>query len=274
MDLSREILTAEIRFLRKLEEFFLSVFPGTNLESHGLTHHQRVWSYAKELLCYPETKKLSPIELLPVKMIIASYLHDIGMSVDPSPNHGIISRNFCEKFLRENDLIFSDFTDLLDAVENHDDKEYRTSQVNNPLLQILSVADDLDAFGYIGIYRYIEIYLMRGVGYEELGENIVKNVTIRFNNLKKSFGYIPQLMESHQPRYDTIKSFFNSYNDQLSSYTFGTGTPSGYCGVAEMIGKMVSEKIKLNDLVTFTNSRVSDQTIEWYFRELEKEMIT
>jgi hypothetical protein len=31
------------------------------------------------------------------------------------------------------------------------------------MLTILSVADDLDAFGYIGIYRYIEIYLERGI---------------------------------------------------------------------------------------------------------------
>ena len=32
----------------------------------------------------------------------------------------------------------------------------------NELLTILSVADDLDAFGFSGIFRYSEIYLIRG----------------------------------------------------------------------------------------------------------------
>ena len=37
------------------------------------------------------------------------------------------------------------------------------------LLTILSVADDLDAFGFIGIYRYSEIYLTRGIDPEKIG---------------------------------------------------------------------------------------------------------
>ena len=32
---------------------------------------------------------------------------------------------------------------------------------------ILSVADDLDAFGFTGIYRYLEIYLTRGINPED-----------------------------------------------------------------------------------------------------------
>ena len=41
--------------------------------------------------------------------------------------------------------------------------------INNDLLTILSVSDDLDAFGYIGIYRYTEIYLTRGIDPEKIG---------------------------------------------------------------------------------------------------------
>ena len=40
---------------------------------------------------------------------------------------------------------------------------------------MLSVADDLDAFGFTGIYRYSEIYLMRGINPNQLGHLIIEN---------------------------------------------------------------------------------------------------
>jgi HD superfamily phosphodiesterase len=269
MDLTREITSAETRFLTKLEEFFLFVFPENKLESHGLDHHRRVWLYSKELLRYQGTENLPHDELLPAKLIIAAYLHDVGMITDAGPRHGIHSRDLCEKFLRENNLRASDFTGLLDAVRNHDDKEYRTSH-KNQVLHILSVADDLDALGYIGIFRYLEIYLMRGVKFEELGVLINNNVISRFNNLKKSYGDITEFMERHNPRYEIIMNFFNSYIKQTGVYTFGTGTPSGYCGVVELIYKMVSEKISLRELISESNIDSMDQVIKLYFSEFRK----
>ena len=43
------------------------------------------------------------------------------------------------------------------------EKIYLRRQDRNDLLTVLSVADDLDAFGFTGIYRYSEIYLTRGI---------------------------------------------------------------------------------------------------------------
>jgi HD superfamily phosphodiesterase len=272
MDPSREILTAETRFLAKLEEFFLFVFPETKLESHGLDHHRRVWAYAKELLSYPGTGTIVQKELLPHKLLIAAYLHDIGMVVDSGPKHGIHSRELCEEFLKKCKLHLLDHIDLLDAIENHDDKEYRTSQIGNPVLQILSVADDLDALSYIGIYRYIEIYLMRNVRHENLGDLILKNVTSRFKNLEKIYVDQPGYMQKHQPRYEAIKGFFNSYSKQAVGYKFGNSNPSEWCGIAELIGESVKKVSDLKELIRHATGNNYDNIIVTYFTNLRKEL--
>jgi hypothetical protein len=272
MDLSREILTAETRFLAKLEEFFLFVFPETKLESHGLDHHRRVWTFAKELLLYQGTEIITQNELLPLKLLIASYLHDIGMAVDSGPKHGIHSRIHCEEFLKSCKLHLLDHTDLLDAIERHDDKEYRTSQAGNPVLQILSVADDLDALGYIGIYRYIEIYLMRNTGYVVLGDLILKNVTSRFTNIEKVYGTSPGFMAKFRPGFEVIRDFFTSYSYQSTGYKFGSGKPSGWCGVAELIGESVEIGYTLKELIRHATGYDYDNIIVTYFSNLRKEL--
>jgi hypothetical protein len=272
MDLSREIFTAETWFRAKLEEFFLSVFPVTKLESHGLDHHRRVWAYTKGLLLYPGTENYILKELLPQKLIIAAYLHDIGMVSDSGPKHGIHSRNLCERFLEYNDLNLSAHTDLLEAIEYHDDKEYRLSQSGYPLLQILSVADDLDALGYTGIYRYTEIYLMRNVGYEVLGDRILKNVTTRYGNLEKLYGDQPGFVARHQPRFEAIKGFCNSYSEQAAGYQFGNGSPAGWCGIAELIGASLDNGSTLSELVLQGTSIEYDKTIKRYFTTLMGEL--
>jgi HD superfamily phosphodiesterase len=273
MDLSREILTAETRFLAKLEEFFLLYFPGTKLESHGLDHHRRVWTYAKELLLYPGTETSTQNDLLPHKSLLAAYLHDIGMAVDSGPKHGIHSRNLCEKFLKSCKLHLLDHTDLLDAIEKHDDKDYRTQQADNPVLQILSVADDLDALGFTGIYRYIEIYLMRDIRYEEIGDLISKNVTVRFKNIEKVFGDQSDFMHRHQTRYEVISGFFRSYSSEAKSYKFGSCKPSGFCGVAELIGESIEKGSTVKELIQHATGNDYDNIIKQYFINLHRELI-
>lgn len=272
MDLSREILSAETRFLTKLERYFHSVFPEGKLESHGLDHHQRVWAHAKELMLYRGKDQFPVKEPFAARMIIAAYMHDIGMSIDPGQRHGLHSRNLCEKFLEENGLTSSVYNDLLEAVERHDDKEYLTSQAGNPLLQILSVADDLDAIGYIGIYRYLEIYLMRGVEFEVIGDLIIKNVSRRFNNLETTYGDQPGFMARHQPRFEAIKEFFTSYSLQAGGYQFGSGNPSGWCGVAELIAGSVAKGITLQDLFNEVTVSNYDIIIKQYFTNLRNEL--
>lgn len=218
MNLEKVIESAEDTYLKSLERFFNEKWGKTLLFSHDIEHHRRVWHYAKELLSEisPEVKNTE--KLFPQKLLIACYLHDLGMSVDPEVHHGIHSRELCRLFLLNNNLYESDFGDILDAVEHHDDKEYKTHwSNNNEILKILSVADDLDAFGYIGIYRYIEIYIARNIRPEVIGDEIRKNALGRFQNFELNFRKFPELIEKHRKRFLILDDFFAGYNNEAHS---------------------------------------------------------
>lgn len=272
MNLSPEIIAAENLYRLKLENFFSTVYRESNLHSHGIEHHQRVWMYCKELISFPETGRLVTDKFFPLKLLIASFLHDSGMSVDPGPRHGHLSRIFCEQFLINNNLSEDDFTDLLEAIENHDNKEYFRERNDPELLIILNVADDMDAFGYTGIYRYIEIYLKREIPYSELGRLIKANVTGRFGNLEEKFGYLPSLMARESKRFKIISEFCSNYNNHLPGYKFGTGKPSGYCGIAEIINIILSKSFMFESVFEFAEKSVADPVIKSYFRNLEREL--
>ena len=273
MDFSESIKSAEDTYRQNLEEFFNSVYNERTLPSHGIDHHRRVWDYSKEILKlfpFPETVN---IPKLANNLILACYMHDIGMSVDPGIKHGIHSRNLCIEFLQGHNLPLSDFIDVLEAIENHDNKEYPDNDNSGDLLAILCLADDLDAFGYIGIYRYSEIYLTRGIEPEKIGHLIRDNAEKRFQNFIKSFRTDNKITDKHSVRYNTIDSFFRKYNEQLTSYSFGSSHPYGYCGVIELFCHMMDRRIELKEIYLEPEKYLVDSTIRWYFTELKKELI-
>ena len=137
MNLTKTIESAENTFKQILEEFFISVFDEKSLSSHGIDHHRRVWYYAKELLPILAKQKPLPDAQLPSKLIIASYLHDIGMSIETGIRHGKYSRDICIQFLMQNNLLVDDYQEVLDAIENHDNKDYSGDFEVNDLLKIL-----------------------------------------------------------------------------------------------------------------------------------------
>ncbi|MFZ0283142.1 MAG: HD domain-containing protein [Bacteroidales bacterium] len=98
MDLAETIISAENKYKDILEEFFINIWGNTNLTSHGLDHHRRVWQYAKELLTAATGNGEQPGPVKPDKLMIACYLHDLGMSEDPDIRHGKMGR---DKLLNE-----------------------------------------------------------------------------------------------------------------------------------------------------------------------------
>jgi HD superfamily phosphodiesterase len=274
MNLTGIIESAEKQFKQILEDFFISVYNEKSLSSHGIDHHRRVWNYSKELLKLFPLKTPAKISQLPTELIIASYLHDIGMSVDPGIRHGKHSKNLCIQFLSKNNLAQNDFRDVLDAIENHDDKDYTQNASMDELLVILSVADDLDAFGFTGIFRYLEIYLTRGIEPDKIGYLIGENAKKRIDNFVKIFGADSEIVQKHIRRYHILDNFFSKYNEQLPSYHFGTLLPSGYCGVVEVILFMMKNNLLLIDFFFDPSKFTSDKVIRWFFVELEKEYLT
>lgn len=272
MDLYTEIIFAEKDYRDSLESFFLSKYPGDSLISHGLDHHRRVWEYAKDLIQSTDCFEESVSKLFIRKLLIACYLHDIGMSIEPGVKHGLQSSKQCEKFLAQNHLSKSNFLDTLQAIEHHDDKEYFAPQNDSLMFKILAVADDLDAFGYIGIYRYAEIYLLRGIPLEDMGHMILINASKRFRYFSKSFARFPDLIRKHRKRYEILAEFFRQYESRSTRYLFGGRKPKGHCGVIEIIQQKSKGDKEQNMSVVDPDSSYADPVIKDFFTGLQNEL--
>ena len=212
VNITVKIHCAEETYEGLLESYFVSIYPADKLISHGLEHHRRVWEYAKELLQYIDNKDYTINKLFAQKLLIGCYLHDIGMTIDTGERHGRYSREICRKFLKENNLDESDYQDLLKAIENHDNKGYSDNETGDDLQIILSVADDLDAFGETGISRYLEIYQERGIEKHQIGTAVRDNANKRFENFNRLFSNYPDLIARHRGRFLVLDNYFkNNY---------------------------------------------------------------
>jgi HD superfamily phosphodiesterase len=92
MNLNNLVSGSETKYRKKPELFFTRKWGDTMLWSHNLDHHRRVWHYAKELLAASEVTSAGknessetnefagPGKIDTDKLIMACYLHDLGMS--------------------------------------------------------------------------------------------------------------------------------------------------------------------------------------------------
>jgi hypothetical protein len=261
MDLTHTIKSAEQQYRQILEGFFISVYDEPALPSHGITHHRRVWNMARELLFIMGKHNIKIEPCLPRCLIIAAYLHDIGMTVNHGPRHGHHSADLCLKFLEAHNLSESDFPGLRAAIEGHDDKDYTNASKELNLKTILSVADDLDAFGTIGIYRYMEIYGLRGVKPGLMGPRIRENAGKRFDNFRNLFSFDTPLIERHETRHKILDEFFIDGSDSRD-YT--------------MISEIISGSVKLRKALPETikeNLNNKNFFIREFFGRLEEELL-
>jgi hypothetical protein len=150
----------------------------------------------------------------------AAWFHDAGMALDPGPVHGELGAELYLDFLRRSGEGAPALqSEILEAIGQHDDKQrveeavFRSGE-RPDLLVLLSVADDLDALGLCGIYRYAEIYLMRGVALEDLGERILDNAALRCRNLLHTCGNMPRIRQRIHTAYAELQSFYTGDNRQ------------------------------------------------------------
>jgi hypothetical protein len=273
MNLEEKIKSAEIKYRQILEHYFTTAWGKTILYSHNIDHHRRVWHYAKELLGEKDIPEEEISSILPEKLIVSCYMHDLGMSIDPGIRHGTLSRELCKSFLKKNKINETDYSDALNAIEYHDDKEYRTSTSNcNELLTILSIADDLDAFGYIGIYRYLEIYLTRGIQPEIIGHEIQKNALKRYQNFESAFSERTRLIERHKKRYVVLDDFLADYNRQLEEYSLSRKTNPGKIEVINIISDMIRNKVPPCKIESEYSAFSSDQEVNNFIGQLVSEL--
>lgn len=266
------IHSVENSLKQPIEKFFLSVYPTDYLISHGLEHHRRVWEYAKEIItnsCFQTNIDLHFLK----ELIVACFFHDIGMAINHGINHGITSLEKTSEFMKFSMMNPSEFQDALKAIEYHDDKDYSSPAKANRILEVLSIADDLDAFGFTGILRYSDIYLRRGVKPDDLGILIRKNAFSRLENFLRNKNFSDAFIKKHTERFEILDRFFKNYNEEIPDYKFKTNSPSGYCGIIEIQMDCIvsgNEFILSNILTKYSN----DPVFKWFIGGLQSELLS
>jgi len=233
----------EVLYLHAEEQF-----RGCSLPSHDHTHHLRVWNLCKELLREISAFNSLMDQALVEGVLIAAFFHDLGMVRSLSEEHGRLGRDLCRNWFREHEQDPpGNFPEILRAIELHDRKGkpvYGPFLPEAPpeILGILTVADDLEALGTIGIYRYAEIYLQRGLPLEELGSRVLANAKSRFEMFRESCRLCPALVRKYLPQYEELNRFYMEYNLQLRSVSRPGEVLYGPLGVINYIRRAEPEQ--------------------------------
>jgi len=218
---AKNISVVERKWLGLLSEYTGQVFRSARIPSHDETHSGRVWSFAKELYLELEgiefTAGFSELE----QTLIAVFFHDLGMTRDPGPSHGKLSREMCLDFFKQTGLEKpKGFKLILDAIENHDDKTYRKNIYQNPerfsVFDVLCISDDLDAFGLTGVFRYWEIYKLRGIPEKLIPGKVLQNLDERFNHFREGYFFLNHFYLNHQKRFLKTKQFYSNLRKAFS----------------------------------------------------------
>ncbi|MFW6223094.1 MAG: hypothetical protein ACOC3T_05735 [Bacteroidota bacterium] len=213
--LDLKIKQAEDKWLPSSYNYLRSLFKGQKLVSHDQDHHFRTWVITKILLQQKNREGVLFSAAFIEALLIAVMFHDAGMSRTINKTHGEESRKICEDFLSAGPGILDGyFKALLNAIVHHDDKMYK-KQPDSPnmteekwLLRLLCMADDLEAFGALGVFRYTEIYLLRGIAIAQLPQQVIDNVVSRFDHFCSFFPDSTGVQLFYQ-RYYFIYDFFS-----------------------------------------------------------------
>lgn len=115
---------------------------------------------------------------------MAVVLHDIGLFYFNDPCHGPQSAVKIRENARKLGLPAAELDSLCSMVRAHDDKTFVDNSDEAVVLRLL---DALDAFGRIGVYRYLEIYTRRGIKPPEIYNKAFLNMGSRFGSIDRIF---------------------------------------------------------------------------------------
>jgi hypothetical protein len=224
-DIQEIIFKSESLWITPIKEHLNELYKHIHLPSHDIDHHFRVWTLCKALMHELDDNGITIYPSTVEQALIACLFHDTGLTIDSSEKHGIQSRMICEKFFSQNSQLKPNkFDEILSAIELHDDKSlksdptFRKSQEVD-LINLVSSSDDLDAFGLIGVYRYLEIYALRGFKLNEIPDKVLSNLANRFANFENIYSKYENFVAKQKSRYNTTLKFFSLLNDQFNSPT-------------------------------------------------------
>ena len=267
---------AEENWLGALYTYAGKLFQSTYLPSHDHSHHLRVWNISKHVLKEIATHSSSITEARVEGVLIAALFHDLGMAQSTREDHGSLGRELCAAWFSESGHTPpSGFDNILDAIEMHDRKEarYFPDKGNTPvILDILHAADDLEAMGIIGIYRYAEIYLLRGIPMQDLGWRILENAEHRIRNLT-STAFCPGIIEKYQQQFEELTSFYRKYIRQLQEVEQAEKADYGQLGVINYIrSRGISQEVRPEDFSKKAEEEGKNAMIKEFFSKLKNEL--
>ena len=228
------ISETENKYLKTLYEYVRELFTRNPLPSHDHKHHLRIWYYASNLINSLASRNICPDRRQTENLILAVFFHDTGLTRTLKKEHGCDSRKICEQFLNQNPGLFDHYPgEGLDAIRMHDDKEYagNVNQTGMPsVLNILSVCDDFDAFGAVGVLRYAEIYLLRNISLEMLPSQVIDNLKKRYRNFVSQAWIPPNVVNRQEERYQFTMDFYRKMQliEESGHSTVNNQIISGY----------------------------------------------
>lgn len=207
--LSQQLTTAETKYLNRFYDACKEIFGNCHMPSHDHTHHLRVWEYCKQLLSYASQCGHSFSDDFVEALLAAALFHDIGLSRITDERHGPEGAELFKQYVASNpDIQLSLLDDIVEAIRVHDLKSPSSLNAAFDLASILTICDNLDAFGYIGAYRYAEIYLIRGMSGEDVAPRSLSNIEKRFKSFELHYAQLPEFYEEQKQRYIQACSVF------------------------------------------------------------------
>lgn len=255
VSLTNNLTTLEETWYKKIETYFAEKYDGIYLPSHDVNHHKRVWAYACQLL-KEITKTTCTSDCLAEQIFWACMFHDIGLCISTSEEHGKASMELFREFVYKHKAEIPGIEKVKQAIIEHDNKNYasKTLTFKHPY-DFVSIADDLDAYGYAGIYRYTEIYYLRGIEIAALPIKVLENVTMRFMHFSKNCSQYTAFYKTHRQRYLIIHNYFSLLNSDISEIGLRPYYYIGTQGVLNQLIDLVKNNIELT--VTYPNKALS-----------------
>lgn len=274
--LLEKINSSESKWLKPLYKHSKSLFEKTHLPSHDAEHHLRVWLHCRGLLIELHKAGIKATHDTIDKAIVACFFHDAGLTLDMGEQHGFLGRKICEEFFRSNpSFLVPDLEEVLDAIEKHDDKSKKEVTAMTPytmktILKLVSAADDLDALGYIGVFRYAEIYLKRGIPDKEIPKKVCINLRNRFSNFLNTYSGLHKYSEKQKIRYQEIFDFFTELDALFAQETEISDSQLTVFKVLKDC--LIERKLGINETIEETLSTNTKGYVLWYFSKLRKEL--
>ncbi|MCF8225378.1 MAG: HD domain-containing protein [Bacteroidales bacterium] len=267
----------ESRWLEPVSQFVDRIFRDVYLPSHDMTHHIRTWENAKKLLLETYSNPGSVGEDIVEALLFTTLFHDTGMTETKGKSHGTASRIIYESYINNFGYLPSKHNEICHTIELHDNKKddifHKIEKEGTPdILTLTGIADDLDALGTVGIYRYAEIYLHRNSNFRILGSSVISNVAIRYSRLLNAISALPGMASSVTKDYKIILDFYTHYNQDIDNTPNLVDAGDGQIGVIKLIREYImNQKIHPSAFASHPVLQNADPFVRNFFNTLKNE---